>query len=40
MNDTVLGLISSVLVTLVAVAFAWTGGKVIEWLRRRRPADE
>ena len=35
MNSTVLGLISSVLVTVVAIAFAWVGGKVIEWVRRR-----
>lgn len=34
MTSTVLGLVASVLVTAVAVAFAWIGGKVIEWVRR------
>jgi len=34
MNSAVLGLIASILVTMVAIAFAWVGGKVIEWVRR------
>jgi hypothetical protein len=34
-STAVLGLVSSILVTAVAIAFAWVGGKVIEWLRRR-----
>jgi hypothetical protein len=34
-NNTVLGLISSVLVTIVAIAFAGVGGKVIDWVRKR-----
>jgi hypothetical protein len=33
-NSTVLGLVASVLVTVVAITFAWVGGKVIEWVRR------
>ena len=40
MNNMALGLVSSVLVTIVAVAFAWVAGKVIDWLRRRRPDNE
>jgi len=34
-SGTVLGLIASILVTIVAIAFAWVGGKVIEWVNRR-----
>ena len=34
MNNTILGLVASVLVTIVAIAFAWIGGKVIDWVRR------
>jgi hypothetical protein len=34
MNSSALGLVASVLVTVVAIAFAWVGGKVIEWVRR------
>jgi hypothetical protein len=33
-NNTVLGFVASVLVTFVAIAFAWVAGKVIEWVRR------
>lgn len=34
MHDLIIGLVSSVLVTIVAVAFAWLGGHVIDWVRK------
>ena len=35
MHDAMIGLVSSILVTIVAIAFAWVGGHVIEWVRKK-----